>query len=90
LDGLFDRLGHGFVKPVVVKRLFGPDLGLEDRFEFVFAAFAELPGPNMPIGAAGDGVVKDSAANITIQCFHKNSLLYKKFYAIPCKKNETA
>jgi hypothetical protein len=77
-NGLLNRVNYKLVIPVVAKRLLGPDLGLDNGLQAVLAAFAHITDPKMPIVAPRNSIFNSVSADITVQGFHKQLLMYQK------------
>jgi hypothetical protein len=53
------------VVPFIIKGLFGPDGGLDKKFELVMAGFTKIPVGHMEVVPVSDGLLDGFPAHIT-------------------------
>jgi hypothetical protein len=78
LDSRFYGILNQLVVPVIIKRLFGPDGGLNKKFELIMAGLAKIPVGHVKVVPATNGLLNDGSAYITGKGLHI-ILLVKNF-----------
>jgi hypothetical protein len=78
LDSRFYGILNQLVVPFIIKRLFGPDGGLDMKFELVMAGLAKIPVGHVKVVPVTNRLLNDGSAYITSKGFHI-ILLIKNF-----------